>query len=121
MIVSDWLQDLKHAARSLRRTPGFTTAAMLTLALGIGTNAAIFSLLDAVLWRVLPVNEPHQLYFIAHSDNERPSLLSNYPWFERIRQRSDVFADVAAYNTRTFKVASESGVERVIGQYVSGN
>ena len=130
MIVIDWLQDLKLAARSLRRTPGFTAAAMITLALGIGTNAAIFSLLDAVLWRVLPIAEPHQVYFIGSASAEatadrhaivRPSLASNYPWFERIRQRGDVFADVAAYNTRTFKVASESGVEQVTGQYVSGN
>ena len=130
LTVGDWLQDLKHAARSLRRTPGFTAAAMLTLALGIGTNTAIFSLLDAVLWRVLPIASPQQLYFIGSGSAaatadlhaiERPSLFSNYPWFERIRQRTDVFAAVTAYNTRTFKVSSGSGVDQVVGQYVSGN
>ena len=119
--MTDWLQDLKYAARSLRRTPGFTAAAVITLALGIGTNAAIFSLLDAVLWRELPVAEPNQLYFIGHRGDARPSLSSNYPWFERIRDRVDVFAAVTAYNTRTFKVSLGSDVEQVVGQYASGN
>jgi hypothetical protein len=55
-------QDVKYAARSLRRTPGFTTAAIATLALGIGANATIFTLLDAVLFKPLPVSRPSELF-----------------------------------------------------------
>ena len=60
MIDTLW-QDLKYAARSLRRTPGFTVAAIVTLALGIGANATIFTLLDAVLFKPLPVSRPGEL------------------------------------------------------------
>jgi len=118
-------KDIQYALRSLRRTPGFTVAALVTLALGIGANTTIFSLIEAVMLRTLPVNAPDQLQFIAIGTPGRAgdsmSTASNYPWFERVRQRTDVFAGVTAFNVRDFKVASEEGAERVVGQYVSGN
>jgi putative ABC transport system permease protein len=124
MIDTIW-QDLKYAFRSLRRTPGFTAAALVTLALGIGANTTIFSLIEAVMLRTLPVTAPEELQFVAigppGGDGTQMSTASNYPWFERVRQRTDVFAGVTAFNVRDFKVASDNGAERVVGQYVSGN
>ena len=118
-------QDLKYAARSLRRTPGFTAAAVVTLALGIGANTTIFSLVEAVMLRRLPVSAPDELQFVAIGlpgrTGDQLTTASNYPWLEQVRQRTDVFAGVTAYNIRDFKVASDAGAERVVGQYVSGN
>jgi hypothetical protein len=59
-------QDLRYAARQLRKAPVFTFAAVVSLALGIGANTAIFSLIDAVLYRTLPVASPHELFFLGH-------------------------------------------------------
>jgi predicted permease len=122
MLESIW-QDVRYAARSLGRTPGFAAAAIVTLALGIGANTAIFSLIEAVMLRTVPVRAPEELYFVAHraADDTEISTNSNFPWFERVQQRTDVFAGVAAYNIRNFKVATDAGVEQVTGQYVSGN
>jgi putative ABC transport system permease protein len=118
-------QDLKYALRSLKRTPQFTAAAVMTLALGIGANTAIFSLIEAVMLRTLPVVAPDELQFVAIGlpgrTGDEITTASNYPWFERVRQRTDVFAGVTAFNIRSFKIASESSAETVVGQYVSGN
>jgi hypothetical protein len=122
MLFLSWLsQDLRHAVRSLRRTPAVTLAAVATLALAIGANTAIFSLYQAVLLRRLPVESPEQLYFVAHGQAAPLSTSSHYPWFERVRRHAEVFAGAAAYNIRDFKVSSGEGVEIVVGQYASGN
>ena len=115
-------QDAKYAIRSLRRTPAFLAAAVATLALGIGANTAIFSLMNAVLFRTLPVHAPEELYFVAHGVRDTQiGTMSNYPWFERVRTHNEVFAGVTAYNIRDFKVTSDQGAQRVYGQYASGN
>jgi predicted permease len=122
MPLFSWLsQDLRHAVRSLRRTPAVTLAAVATLALAIGANTAIFSLYQAVLLRRLPVESPEQLYFVAHGQAAPLSTSSHYPWFERVRSHTEVFAGATAYNIRDFKVSSGEGVEIVVGQYASGN
>jgi|RhiMethySRZTD1v2_1073278.scaffolds.fasta_scaffold00058_8 predicted permease len=116
------IQDVKYAGRSLRRTPGFVAAAIATLALGIGANTAIFSLINAVMFRTLPLRAPEELYFVAHGVGDSQILTnSNFPWFERVRAHDEVFAAVTAYNIRDFKVASDQGAQRVYGQYASGN
>jgi predicted permease len=123
-------QDLRYAFRQLRKAPGFTSAAIISLALGIGANTAIFSLMDAVLFRSLSIENPQALYFVGHRSASGPtspqfrdpdaSTSSNYPLLERY-QASHVFTGVAAYSWETFGVASAGGIERIEGQYVSGN
>jgi predicted permease len=114
-------QDVRYALRSMRRAPGFAAAVVLTLALGIGANTAIFSLLDAVLLKSLPVREPGRLYYLAHGTGATPSLSANYPLLERYRANLTAFDGIAAYNTRQFKVSTDAGPELVDGQFVSGN
>ncbi len=81
-------QDARYASRSLRRSPGFTAATTLTLALGIGATTAIFSLLDAVLLKSLPVKDPGTLVVVGGS--------LQYPAFQAFQQHADVFVDLCA-------------------------
>jgi macrolide transport system ATP-binding/permease protein len=119
-----WLEDLwrdvRYAARTLSRSRSFTVVAVLSLALGIGANTAIFTFMDAVLFRTLPIEQPGRMFFVGHDSGPDVELSSNYPIFERYRA-VPVFSGVTAYRGRTFRVATPDGVERVAGQYVSGN
>jgi predicted permease len=112
--------DLRYALRLMARTPGFTAAAALSLALGIGANTAIFSLMDAVLHRTLPVASPDELVFFAHGTGERPGASSNYPLFEQYRALDGVFSGVTAYSPTRFKFSTNDGLESVTGLWVNG-
>src|ERR1700730_1563519 len=93
-------QDLRHAIRLLVRSPGFTLVAILSLALGIGANIAIFSLVDAVILKYLPVERPEELrqlqYRAPESSNESSSFTN--PAWEQVRDHHGVFADVFAWS-----------------------
>ena len=113
-------QDVRYALRAFRRQPGFAIVIVLTLGLGIGANTAIFSLFEAIMLRAVALDEPEQLYFVAHG-SRRFGPSSNYPYYERVRARTDLFAGVTCYARATFRVTAGDGFEMTRGQYVSGN
>ena len=119
--IEQTVQDLRYAVRMLRRTPGFTAVVVLTLALGIGANTTIFSLFEAVVLRTLPLQSPGELYFAA-AGAQRAAPGGNYPYFERIAARTDVFAGATAYfRSSSVKVSVADGIETARSLTVSGN
>ncbi|HYL77393.1 MAG TPA: ABC transporter permease [Bryobacteraceae bacterium] len=91
------LQDLRYAARMLRRSPGFTAVAVLSLALGIGANATIFSVINSLMLRALPVRNPEQLVTIGDNDGQtRTNYFKGYGQYQKFRQLTQVFSSVAA-------------------------
>ena len=115
--VTDAVQDLKYGVRMLGRSPGFTAAAVLTLALGIGANTAIFSLVDTVLFRMLPVTRPEELVFLRIAGGGTPP----YPFFDRVRKNSSSFSDTAAMAADQLRVEVDGNIEQVYGQIASGH
>ncbi|HKX28984.1 MAG TPA: ABC transporter permease [Blastocatellia bacterium] len=115
-------QDLRYGARMLLKKPGFAAMAATSLALGIGINSIIFSLIDALLLRPLPVVNPGELVALATSDHHgsRPHGLS-YPDFVDFRDRHETFAGVAAYTLVPLSVTSGDQSERAWGLMVSGS
>jgi len=113
-------QDLRYGLRMLLRNPGFTTIAISTLALGMGANTAIFTLLDKVLIRPLPVEQPNQLVTFVVDAGGAPEYFS-YPLYADLRERNEVLSSLAAYFQRPFSLSDGDQSERVIGQIVSGN
>jgi predicted permease len=117
------LQDLRYALRMLRKHPGFTVIAVLTLALGIGANAALFTLTDAVLLQSLPVKAPDQLVTITSVDPkiaDRNNSFS-YPMYQDLRDKSEVFSGVLARGGAQMNVSYEGRNDRIRGELVSGN
>lgn len=119
--LSRFLQDARYGLRGLARNPGFTLAAVLSLALGIGANTTIFALLDAVLLRSLPVRNPEQLLVFAHRGEKDPNTGSNFPLFRTIRQQSQSFSDVLAFWPIEFRLSSNAESEMTEGHYVTAN
>ena len=111
-------QDVRYAWRGLRNNPGFTAIAVLTLALGIGANTAIFSVVDAVMLRSLPVRRPEQLVQITMGD-ARVDEFTN-PLWEALRDRQDAFSGMFAFARRRFDLANGGQTRPAEGTWVSG-
>jgi macrolide transport system ATP-binding/permease protein len=120
-MIADLWQDLRFGSRMLRKQPGFTLITVLTLALGIGANTAIFSLVDKVLIRKLPVEEPDRLVVVSASRGQGVSTTSNYPDFVDYRDRNEVFEGLVCYYQRALTLSEGGQAERIQGMIVSGN
>jgi predicted permease len=119
------LRDLKYAARGFRNNPGFAAVVILTLGLGIGSNAAIFSLMDQVLVRALPVRDPHRLVLLdgpgAFRGRTFNTMTFSYPMYADFREKNEVFSGVLARFPASMTVVWNGHAERVSGELVSGN
>ena len=121
-------QDLRYALRLLRLNPGFAAVVILSLALGIGANTAIFQLIDAIRMRALPVQNPQELAIIKIADRKwgsgrftgRWPSLSN-PLWEQIRERQEAFSGIAAWSANTWNLAAGGEVRNAQALYVSGD
>ena len=116
-----WLQDFRYAARSLRKSPGFTAVAALTLALGVGANTAIFSVVNTVMLRPLPFSNPDRLVRIWESDPEhgRPTFATSHPNFLDWRSGAKSFQALAALSNATFTLTTGAEAESVPGLAVT--
>lgn len=110
-------KDLRYAVRMLRNNPGFTAVACITLALGIGVNSAIFTIVDAFLFR--PVLHSDRLVSIAERTTRDSALPVAYPNFVDWRRQNQVFDRLAAYQIRSFVLSDVSGAEEIPGLWVS--
>jgi putative ABC transport system permease protein len=106
------LQDIRHALRVFRRTPGVTAAALAALALGIGANTAIFSLMEAVLLRPLPYPQPDRLMSLAATDR-RGAMNTSWPVFQDWQEQSRLFERMAAYAGGSANLTGAGEPERV--------
>ena len=120
-MTEDLVKDIRYAVRFLARSPGFTIVAVLSLALGIGANTAMFSLVDAVLLRLLPVERPQELFFLQGAGTEGTSAAPPYPCFERFRNETSSFTGMAAFAADELRVEVGGVVEQVFGQVASGS
>jgi predicted permease len=138
--IEQTIQDLRYALRMLTRSPGFATVAILTLALGIGANSAIFSVIDAVMLRALPVEDPQRLVIFSWSSHHEPNLLGHrrygdcdddnhtrdcafsIPFYEALRSHTTTFSGVAAFAGPLDVGFSGNGPANIArGEYVSGD
>jgi predicted permease len=127
--MGNFAQDLKYALRMLGKNPGFTIVAVITLALGIGANTAIFSLTDQVLLRMLPVGHPKELVILrspgpspGRNWNDGPGGTSfSYPAYEDLRDRNQVLSGLLARFSTQVSVAAQGSSELANGELVTGN
>jgi putative ABC transport system permease protein len=116
-----FLQDLRYGARMLRKNPGFTAVAVLTLALGIGANTAMFSVINAVLLRPLPYTNPQQLLVLQELSPSVGVHSPSYPDFLDWRKQSKTMPQMAALNNRSFNLSGVAQPENINGYAVSPN
>ncbi len=114
-------KDIRFGVRSLLKRPGFTAIAIITLALGIGANTAIFSVVNALLLRPLPFKEPARLAQVWEANIKRGqnTMDVSYPNFADWRDQNQVFEQIAAYTDRTFNLTGTAEPEQIQGEIVS--
>ena len=116
------LNDLRFGARMLWKSKGLTIIAVISLAIGIGANAVIFSLVNSFLFRSRAVSQPEQLVEVYAGRRDQPYQTLSYPSYLDFRERNDVFTGLAAYGLAwQFKLTGSDDVEQVWGEVVSGN
>ncbi|HKD51786.1 MAG TPA: ABC transporter permease [Candidatus Acidoferrum sp.] len=122
--VGTWISDFRYALRTLRRSPGFVAVAAMTLALGIGANTAIFSLLDQILLRLLPVKNPQQLVLLTmrghHYGNNWGGNAISHPMFRDFQAHNEVFSGMFCRFPNPVSLTFGGQSERVNAELVSG-
>jgi macrolide transport system ATP-binding/permease protein len=119
-MIETAIKDLRYGLRMLRKNPGFTIVAVLSIALGIGATTAIFSLIYALLLRWLPVPNPHELMQVTIVISGKPSDSFSYPVIKALAERKDVFANLGGFSGNTFTVGPPSAPVVTPGALVSG-
>jgi len=119
--MESFYQDLRFAVRVLGKSPGFTAAVVLSLALGIGANTAIFTLMDAVMWRMLPISEPENLLVVGRQEGD--SVQPGFTYSEyRLLRDNNVVANLAGYTTAPINVSVDGPAEASVqGHLVTGD
>jgi putative ABC transport system permease protein len=119
--LENLLRDVRFSLRMLRKSPGFTAVAILTLALGVGANTAVFSLINGLLLRPLPVPHAEKLVVLRMEEGgPNPDYSFITPFFRSLETQHQIFSDVFAYNADTFQIQGESGSDSIHGALVSG-
>jgi predicted permease len=119
------IQDLRFALRAMRRSPLFAAVAVLSLALGIGANTAIFTLMDQLMLRLLPVKNPEQLVMLyqrgAHNGSNMGPRMHSYPIYQDYQQKAAPFSEVLCRRLLSTSISVDNQTERVDAEMVSGN
>ncbi len=122
--MGDIVRDVRYAVRVLAKNPMFTSVAVLTLALGIGANTAIFTLLDQVLLRLLPVKEPQQLVLLTmrgrHYGNNWGGNAISYPMYRDFQDHNEIFSGMFCRFPTRVSLTFGGQAERVEAEMVSG-
>lgn len=124
--MDSWLRDLRYAIRAMLKSPGFTAVAILSLALGIGANTSIFSVVNTLLLKPLPYRSPDRLaqVFLQHEEPGKglvSSELWSYPKFVALRDHSESFEQVAAVSDQNFPVTDSENPERLSAEMTSAS
>jgi predicted permease len=141
-LLESFLQDVRYGWRMLRKSPAFTTIAVLTLALGIGANTAIFSLIDAVAFRSMPIADPQSLVVFHwqanhkaethgystygdcddHTEGAHPGGCSlPLPFFKEVQTQTSIFSHLAAFAGQQFDLSGNGPAKIVVGEFISGD
>jgi predicted permease len=113
-------QDVRYAVRTLRTHRGFTTVAVLTLSLGIGANTAMFTLVDALMLRMLPVRNPQELVRLLRIQGGQSGESFSYPQVSTLAEHGEIFAGLGGFSGETFNVGPSASLIRTGGAWVSG-
>ena len=119
--LRDLTKDVRYGARTLLRNPAFTTVAIVSLAIGIGANTAIFSLFNSLVLRPRPIADPERIVELYTGERGGSVEGTSYPSYLDFRDRAGIFTGLAAYGIRQFRLGDATGVEPIWGELVSAN
>src|SRR5215470_1370475 len=123
--MTNLLSDIRYAVRILRRSPLFASVAIVSLALGIGANTAIFTLLDQIVLRKLPVKDPDSLVMLyqtgANNGSNMGRRMHSYPMYQDFQQKAEALSEVICRRLISASISVDNQTERVDAEMVSGN
>src|SRR5271169_4270134 len=119
--LENLLQDLRYGARTLVKSPGFAAVAILTLALGIGVNTALFSVVNGVLFKPLPYPHPEQLVWLAESKPNFATGSISFPNFRDWQKDNHTFSGMAVYRSYNFNILGLGDAEQVRARFITSD